>query len=234
MAKDIVAKHTAEDDDDDDDDEEMTIDGLTPMSDAGIMEYETLRSPRNFKGDSSVRRIAPFKGNFDDTDKPDEEDDEEDDKRRRTRGRTRRTRTKTRTRRKEPDLVELSSQRRGQPPPWRVQPARALLLYRNGTRGLLHLTATVPYTIVCSVGCDELSPDTARANRWRPAGRPALLFVCAVFDQKGRFIFRTRARQINRLSRHPHMRHFACALRSGWAFDPAEKLIPPWPGRTTN
>ena len=47
--------------------------------DAGIMEYESVESPRNFKGDSSVRRIAPFKENFDDTDKPDEEDDKEDD-----------------------------------------------------------------------------------------------------------------------------------------------------------
>ena len=57
----------------------MIIDGLIPMSDAGIMGYETVESPRRFKGDSSVRRIAPFKDNFDDTDKPDEEDDEEDE-----------------------------------------------------------------------------------------------------------------------------------------------------------
>ena len=79
MAKDIVAKLTAEDDDDDDDDDEMTIDGLIPMSDAGIMAYETLESLRNAKGDSSVRRIAPFKDNFEDTDQPDEEEDEDEE-----------------------------------------------------------------------------------------------------------------------------------------------------------
>ena len=43
------------------------------------MEYETLRSPSNFKGGSSVRKIAPFKGNFEDTDQPDEEEDNEED-----------------------------------------------------------------------------------------------------------------------------------------------------------
>ena len=43
------------------------------------MEYGTLESPGNFKGDSSVHKIAPFKGNSDDTDNPDDEDDEEDD-----------------------------------------------------------------------------------------------------------------------------------------------------------
>ena len=59
-----------EDDDNDDSDVEMTIDGPIPMSDAGIMDYETLGSLRNFKGDSPVRRIASFKENFDDTDKP--------------------------------------------------------------------------------------------------------------------------------------------------------------------
>ena len=41
------------------------------MSDTGIMDYETLESQRNFKGDSSVRKIAPFKDHFDDTDEPD-------------------------------------------------------------------------------------------------------------------------------------------------------------------
>ena len=57
----------------------MIIEGLTPMSDTGLMEYGTLESPGNFKGDSSVHKIAPFKGNSDDTDNPDDEDDEEDD-----------------------------------------------------------------------------------------------------------------------------------------------------------
>ena len=79
MAKDIVAKHATEDDDDDDSDVEMTIDGLIPMPDAGIMDDETLDSPRNFKDDSSVRRIAPFKDNFEDTDQPDEEEDEDEE-----------------------------------------------------------------------------------------------------------------------------------------------------------
>ena len=79
MAKEIVAKHTAEDDDDDDDNEEMTINGLIPMSDARIIEYETLESPCNFKGDSSVRKIAPFKDNFEDTDQPGDEDEEEEE-----------------------------------------------------------------------------------------------------------------------------------------------------------
>ena len=46
MANEIAAKHAAEGDDDDDD-EEMTIDGLIPISDAGIMDYETPGSPRN-------------------------------------------------------------------------------------------------------------------------------------------------------------------------------------------
>ena len=71
MAKEIVAKYTAEGDEKEDDDEEMAlsnIQGLIPMSDAGIMEYETLESSSNFKGDSSVHKIAPFKGNFEDTD----------------------------------------------------------------------------------------------------------------------------------------------------------------------
>ena len=47
MAKKIAAKQQAEDDDDDGSDVEMTIDGLIPMSDAGIMDYETPGSPRN-------------------------------------------------------------------------------------------------------------------------------------------------------------------------------------------
>ena len=79
MAKDIVAKHAAEENDDDDSDVEMAIDGLIPMSGAGIMDYETPDSPRNFKGSSSVRRIAHFKENFDDTDKPGQKDDESDE-----------------------------------------------------------------------------------------------------------------------------------------------------------
>ena len=79
MAKEIFAKQQAEGDDDDDSDVEMTIDGFIPMSDAGIMDYETLESPRNFKGDSSVRKIAPFKDNLDDTDEPDQNDGESDD-----------------------------------------------------------------------------------------------------------------------------------------------------------
>ena len=80
MAKEIIAKQQAEEDaDDDDSDVEMIIEGLIPMSDAGIMEYGTLESPGNFKGDSSVHKFAPFKDNFDDTDKPDEEGDENED-----------------------------------------------------------------------------------------------------------------------------------------------------------
>ena len=79
MAKEIIAKQQAEEDaDDDDSDVEMIIEGLTSMSDAGIMEYDTFESPGNFKGDSSVHKFAPFKGNFDDTDKPDDEEDDEE------------------------------------------------------------------------------------------------------------------------------------------------------------
>ena len=59
-----------------------------------------------------------------------------------------------------------------------------VLLYRNGTRGLLGDRATVSYAAVCSVGCGELSSDAARAYRWRPAGQPGLFFFCIVRDQK--------------------------------------------------
>ena len=39
------------------------------------------------------------------------------------------------------------------------------------------MTAAVSYAAVCSVGCDELSSDAARAHRWHPAGQPGLFFV---------------------------------------------------------
>ena len=38
------------------------------------------------------------------------------------------------------------------------------------------VTETVSYATVCSVGCDELSSDAARAHRWRPTGQPGLFF----------------------------------------------------------
>ena len=118
MAKEIIAKQLAEEDaDDDDSDVEMIIEGLTPMSDAGIMEYRThrtLESPGNFIGDSSStsspRSRATSTTRTSRTRRT---------TRRRTRRRTRRTRMTT----SPTDLVELSSQRRGQPPSWRVQPA---------------------------------------------------------------------------------------------------------------
>ena len=49
------------------------------MSDAGIMEYDTPKSPSSFKRDSSVYKLGPVKGNFVDPDQPDEEGDDEDD-----------------------------------------------------------------------------------------------------------------------------------------------------------
>ena len=76
------------------------------------------------------------------------------------------------------------------------------------------MTATVSYAAVCSVGYDELSPDTARANRWRPAGQPGLFFYI-VRDQKADSF--SRPARVT-LSKHLHMRRFARALRSGWAF----------------
>ena len=42
------------------------------------------------------------------------------------------------------------------------------------------MTAAVSYATVCSVGCDELSSDAARAQRWHPAGQPGLFFVLCV------------------------------------------------------
>ena len=84
------------------------------------MEYETPESPRNFNGDSSVRKIALFKENFEDTDQQDEEEVKTRTRTRRTRRTTTRRRTTMRRTTSEPELVELSSQRRGQSPSWRV------------------------------------------------------------------------------------------------------------------
>ena len=78
------------------------------------------------------------------------------------------------------------------------------------------MTATVRYAAVCSVGCDELSSDGARAHRWRPAGQPGLFFVLCV--TKRPVHFRAPVPPCARLSRHLYMRHFARALRSGWVF----------------
>ena len=56
------------------------------------------------------------------------------------------------------------------------------------------MTATVSCTTVCSVGCDELSSDAARAHRWHPAGQPGLFVV--VYVIKRPVNFRAPARQI--------------------------------------
>ena len=204
MAKDIVAKHAAEENDDDDSDVEMAIDGLIPMSGAGIMDYETPDSPRNFKGSSSVRRIAHFKENFDDTDKPGQKDDESDEEEEGRRRRRRRRRSSS-----QPDLVELSSQRRGKPPSWRIQPARELLLYRNGTCGLLDARDRFV--------CGSLLRGMRRAKLGRRSdaqmapSRAARPLFCIIRDQKaGSFSRPARAKSSRRL----HMRHFARAVRS--------------------
>ena len=55
------------------------------------------------------------------------------------------------------------------------------------------MTAAVSYAAVCSVGCDELSSDAARAHRWRPAGQPGLFFVLCVTQRPVHF--RTPVRQ---------------------------------------
>ena len=42
------------------------------------------------------------------------------------------------------------------------------------------VTAAVSYATVCSVGCDELRSDAARAHSGHPAGQPGLFFLyCA-------------------------------------------------------
>ena len=113
-------------------DVEMIIEGLTPMSDAGIMEYGTLESPGNFKGDSSVHEFAPSKDNFHDTDKPDEEDDEDDDE-----GEEEEDDHDEEEDEEEDDDGKFDCSRRtligtgrGQPPSWRVQPAGAVVSKR--------------------------------------------------------------------------------------------------------
>ena len=172
MANEIVAKHAAEDNDDDDDDEEMTIYGLIPMLDAGIMDYLGTRPP----SPRAISKVTPPsarppRSRATSTTRTSQTRTTTN----RTTTTTRRTRTRRRARRRRrrrrttttrkttsnPGLVELSSQRLNN------LHHGALLLYRNGTRGLLddRDTATVSYATVCSVGCDELSSDAARAHR---------------------------------------------------------------------
>ena len=124
----------------------------------------------------------------------------------------RRTTTKTRRSPSESALVDLSSQRRGQPPSWRVQPTRALLLYRNGTRGLLdNRDRFVRDSLLRGMRRAQLGRRSGAQVAFSRAARPFL--YCAW--PKDRFIF---APPRARLSRHLHIRHFARALRSGWAF----------------
>ena len=116
MAKEIVAQQQAEDDDSDDSDVEMIIDGLIPMSDAGIMDYETPESPHNFKGGSLSSARSPRSRRTSTT---------RTSRTRTTTNRTTTTTTRTRTKRRtrtrttatrttrrtasEPGLVELSA-----------------------------------------------------------------------------------------------------------------------------
>ena len=107
-------------------------------------------------------------------------------RRRRWRKTRRRTKRRTTTRRttSEPELAELPSQRHGQPPSWRVQPARAsqLLLYRNGTRGLLRDCDRFV--------CDSVLRGIRRAKLGRRWGtqvapsRAARLLFCVVRGQR--------------------------------------------------